>query len=898
MKLKMFLIGLFLSFFLGVTIIVLQLQHNVQLRTIIEKKIQKEIQQFCKCRYKAELGSVTFFNPSVTLENVTLYDYDNQWSITLDKMICETSWLSYLQYGTFLLTCTLDTVTIKTYFSGTQCSLVSHFTPLFQKTSQGSFSYCTPYKINLKNASVVGTNLYLKIIASLKADGTAFITNNNYVSSGTVSDSSVMIYDKPALNAISGQWAYNNTLINGERYHAALFQGEADLCVGTEREKKCTLEATVDKARTVHVYNGSTLDISYALQDAYTYAGTAKFPCKYLPEFIELTQETVHGTTSIQYSGDFSGNLQARVTLKDLGFKTINIPTVTIDTTRKNMLCSGTYTIGEDEKLAEGKWSYDFSTNYCDASITNTAPIPLISKDWVIQQNSVDCSVIRNAKEITGGYVFVLKHVPTDTPFTINAHYTYDNNILTTKGLCNSCSFDGIIDTIPVFMPRTFNCLKENKESLISYQKVADTEHDFDMNISYDLFYNALEQFADYSLPGRGDVHIAGTVDTGKIRGSIEALDALIRIPEMYNFLSEFKTNFSIQYAPFIIECQKLQATLHKGTLQAQSLNFGYDQDNFFMHLPFQFHDCLLNKKNSFFAQTSGSILFSKKRSEGPELSGTVIIEKGTMRENPFSLEGQLNVTSSILPSVIFEDKPLNLHMHILTKDPIVIKTPQISSQASCDILIGNTLQEPHLKGILSLLGGTLEFPYKPLTITTAHIYFIPNSRNDHQLEIVAQGVIKNYTVIIAVTGTARDPHIALTSSPMLPEEQIISLLYTGSTQDSLNVIIPTFLTSNLQQRILGAAQSNDPSKFSWLDKLKRIHILPSFADQSGRGGFRGTIEIDISDRLRASLQKNFSLSEDTRIEVEYDFSDEIVIKGIKDERSDIGAEIEMRFKF
>ena len=898
MKLKMFLISLFFSFFLGVTIIVLQLQHNVQLRTIIEKKIQKEIQEFFKCRYKAELGSVTFLNPSVTLEHVSLYDHENQWSITLDRIIFQTSWLSYLQYGTFLLTCTFDTVAIKTEFNGAQSALIAHFVPLFNKETETSSSYYTPYKINLRNGSVIATNLYLKIIASLKIDGTALITNNNYVSSGTISESSITVYDKPILNHVSGQWAYNNTLVERERYHAALFQGTADLCVKTEAERKCTLEATIDKTQTFHLYNGSTLDISYALKDTQTYQGTAQFPCKYLPEFIGLPEETIQGNIYVKYEGDFIGNIHALTKLKDFKFRSITLPTVTIDTIRKETLCFGTYSIGDHKKLAEGKWSYDFSTHYWNASTNNNLSIPLISQDWIIQENSLTCSAKRNIEDITGDYSCILKHVPTDTPFNISGNYTYDKTILNTNGLCNSYSFESVIDTEPIFMPRTFKCLKENREPLISYEKIKDTLDNFNMDISYDFFYNALEQFADYSLPGRGDVHIVGRVNEGKITGSIETLDALIRIPEMYNFLSEFKTNFSIQYAPFIIECQKLHAILHKGTLQAQSLNFGYDQNNFFMHFPFQFHDCLLNKKNSFFAQTSGSVLFSKKRLEGPELSGTVIIEKGTMRENPFSLEGQSNVTSSILPSVIFENKPLNLHMHIVTKDPIIIKTPQISSQANCDLSIENTLQEPHLKGSLSLLGGTLEFPYKPLTITTAHVYFIPNSRNDHQLEIVAQGVIKNYTVIITVTGTVRDPHIALTSSPALPEEQIISLLYTGSTQDSLNVIIPTFLTSNLQQRILGATQSNDPSKFSWLDKFKRIHILPSFADQSGRGGFRGTIEIDISDRLRASLHKNFSLSEDTRIEIEYDCSDDIVIKGIKDERSDIGAEIEMRFKF
>ena len=74
--------------------------------------------------------------------------------------------------------------------------------------------------------------------------------------------------------------------------------------------------------------------------------------------------------------------------------------------------------------------------------------------------------------------------------------------------------------------------------------------------------------------------------------------------------------------------------------------------------------------------------------------------------------------------------------------------------------------------------------------------------------------------------------------------------------------------------------------------------MVPSFSDQTGRGGLRGAIEIDVNDRWRALIQKNFSLTEDTRLEVEYLVSDEISVRGVANERRDVGAEVEMRWKF
>jgi hypothetical protein len=79
------------------------------------------------------------------------------------------------------------------------------------------------------------------------------------------------------------------------------------------------------------------------------------------------------------------------------------------------------------------------------------------------------------------------------------------------------------------------------------------------------------------------------------------------------------------------------------------------------------------------------------------------------------------------------------------------------------------------------------------------------------------------------------------------------------------------------------------------LQKFNYLRIVPSYNDQEG---LRASLEVELSDRLRGSIQKNFTMPEDTKIEVEYDLSDEISVRGVKDERGDMGAEIEMRFKF
>jgi hypothetical protein len=97
--------------------------------------------------------------------------------------------------------------------------------------------------------------------------------------------------------------------------------------------------------------------------------------------------------------------------------------------------------------------------------------------------------------------------------------------------------------------------------------------------------------------------------------------------------------------------------------------------------------------------------------------------------------------------------------------------------------------------------------------------------------------------------------------------------------------------------------QKQSPSQFHTffgrlLQPFEHIHFIPVFADQSGRGGLRGTLEVDLSEHLRATIQKNFSLLEDTRVEIEYAVSDDIVVRGMRNERRDVGGEVELKWKF
>lgn len=901
MNKKRLSIVFFFSIIIALVVITFQLKHNVQLRTIIEKKIQAQVERFGKCVYKAHLGTVTFLYPSVTLENVLLEDVAHEWSVTAQKVTLSTSWLSYIATGTFNCMLTINDVQLESNFHLGSFAIMNHFMPFFQNTSATNISSRSLYDLTTiiySNTQVKMTDPIIQLSTSVETHGMYKKNRYTYEIDAHINNGQTIVKEIPLFEKTKGRlsYIYNSQLVYPKNHYVEI-EGITYAAFANKDISRMSFNILCDDVKTIECKNNQVSILIKA--DTTDYKGNFACNVNYFKNLVPLQQE-ISGRIEGNFVADSQGDIEVSLHGDNIGIAQANLSHITAHVSKKDTTVTASYGIlNEQEIKAEGKLSYDLTTHNASANITNTHSIALYYKDWQIIPNSLQSHLFCTPSSIKGNYSFALLHAPTDTVFNVQGIYTRnENEEFETQGTCNEYSFNGVIATSPIFLLKKLTCSNNNDEALATYTLTDTDKKTFEAELTYELFYNILDHFADYSLPGKGDLTIIGSISANTIAGTVSMHHALVRIPEMYNFLSDFTTHFSLQLHPFMLTCSDLHAQLHKGIVKSSSLIIGYDTMAH-MHIPIQFHNCLLNKKNSLFANTSGFFLLSKKINTAASLDGTVIIEKGHMNENPFSSQGQSDVTSSLLPSVIFEDKALNLNLHIITKDPLVIKTPQLISQAVCEVAINNTLKEPHISGNLTLQGGTFEFPYKPLTISTARITFIPDRTNsNHQLEILAHANVKNYSVTVSVGGTVSDPHISLTSSPTLPEEQIISLLYTGSAHDSLNSVIPTFLTTNIQQRLLGAAQQNDTTKFSWFDTLKRIHILPSFADQSGRGGLRGRIEIDISDRLRATIQKNFSLSEDTRMEVEYDISDDIIFKAIKDERSDIGAEIEMRFKF
>lgn len=422
----------------------------------------------------------------------------------------------------------------------------------------------------------------------------------------------------------------------------------------------------------------------------------------------------------------------------------------------------------------------------------------------------------------------------------------------------------------------------------------------------------ALAQRCGIELQGEGIVRYTGIMTPTGVEVKATLEHANIRVPYTYGVVQRGGLTLQADTADRVLLVRDAELELYKSSITCSRATVRFDDAGniTYVHLPLLMHNYLFGWKKEFFAQISGACMLCIVPRGDSSVAGSISIDQAHVRGNLLSADFQheflgaaLDALGASLPAVPAQgdDDPWLLDISYATRAPLEIKTPFLEASVICSGHVGGTLQSPDVRGGFEFVRGTLGFPYKPLFITKGSVTIRPEALHDPDVHLVARNYIKKYDVEMAITGSARDPHITFTSIPHLEQAQIITLLLGGSEDGSLYFLMPKVITDTIETLLFGSAETTSRVQ-KYLNTLfrpfKRVSITPRLSDQAGRGGVRGAIELEVNDRLRAVIEKNISLPEDTTFEVEYDISDDARCRMMRDERGDLGLEGEMRWKF
>jgi TamB, inner membrane protein subunit of TAM complex/AsmA-like C-terminal region len=122
----------------------------------------------------------------------------------------------------------------------------------------------------------------------------------------------------------------------------------------------------------------------------------------------------------------------------------------------------------------------------------------------------------------------------------------------------------------------------------------------------------------------------------------------------------------------------------------------------------------------------------------------------------------------------------------IKSKDPFLINGNLATGKAIIDMKLNGTGLHPGLQGQVRLENFDATLPFSTLSVQYGFLYFTPDDPLNPRIELRGTSLIRDYTVSVYVYGTSLAPEAVFSSEPPLPQEDIISLLATGTTRQEL----------------------------------------------------------------------------------------------------------------
>lgn len=133
-----------------------------------------------------------------------------------------------------------------------------------------------------------------------------------------------------------------------------------------------------------------------------------------------------------------------------------------------------------------------------------------------------------------------------------------------------------------------------------------------------------------------------------------------------------------------------------------------------------------------------------------------------------------------------FRDWTFDVAIKTRPNDLFQIRSNLANGGAAIDLKLAGTGGAPYLEGMIRIDNFVASLPFSRLNVTRGFITFSKDAPFEPKLDLLAESRLRDYHISANIYGNAKDPQISLTSEPPLPQQDIVSLLATGTTTSEL----------------------------------------------------------------------------------------------------------------
>ena len=215
-------------------------------------------------------------------------------------------------------------------------------------------------------------------------------------------------------------------------------------------------------------------------------------------------------------------------------------------------------------------------------------------------------------------------------------------------------------------------------------------------------------------------------------------------------------------------------------------------------NLKLTFHKFRLIDTDDLQASASGQAAFSRGADGKVKIEGTLDIDKA-----------EINAQAKLRPSVVSMDvverglsdqrrvsqlqpakpngPPISLDIKLRAARGVFVRGRGLDAELSFDADVGGTLSRPALTGSARVYQGTYEFAGKRFDFDERGSIILADRPEQIRLDLTAVWEGPSLSATVKIAGTAAKPVITLTSTPSLPQSEILSQVLFGSSASQLN---------------------------------------------------------------------------------------------------------------
>ncbi len=126
----------------------------------------------------------------------------------------------------------------------------------------------------------------------------------------------------------------------------------------------------------------------------------------------------------------------------------------------------------------------------------------------------------------------------------------------------------------------------------------------------------------------------------------------------------------------------------------------------------------------------------------------------------------------------------------------VFVKGRGLNMEFSLDAHVGGTTSTPQLTGVARVVRGDYDFAGKRFQFDNRGAVYLGSNAQTIRMDLTATRDDPTLTAVIRIQGTAAKPKITLTSSPVLPNDEVLSQVLFGASASQLSPLEAAQLAS------------------------------------------------------------------------------------------------------